>query len=59
MPGLTGRCASEFISPARWQDTMIAPGAVTIGGTPLSLSPGQGNDDFFVGITTDFNVNEV
>jgi hypothetical protein len=32
---------------------------VTIGGTPLSLSPGQGNDDFFVGITTDFNVNEV
>jgi hypothetical protein len=33
--------------------------AVKIGGTPLVLSVASGSDDLFVGITGDFNVNEV
>lgn len=34
-------------------------GAVKIGGTPLVLALGAGNDDQFVGITGDFRVNEI
>ncbi|MBO0700614.1 MAG: hypothetical protein J2P46_19615, partial [Zavarzinella sp.] len=34
-------------------------GAVTVGGTPLPLNPGKSNDDFVVGLTGDFRVNEV
>ena len=34
-------------------------GAVKIGGTPLVLTLGISNDDFFVGITGDFKVREV
>jgi hypothetical protein len=34
-------------------------GAVKIGGTPLVLTLGNGNDDFLMGITGDFNVNEI
>jgi hypothetical protein len=36
-----------------------AVGEVTVGGTTLSLTPGKSNDDFFVGITGDFKVNEI
>jgi hypothetical protein len=34
-------------------------GAVKIGGTPLVLNTGNGNDDLLVGITGDFKVNEI
>jgi hypothetical protein len=34
-------------------------GTVSVGGTVLPLSPGPSNDDFAVGITGDFRVNEV
>src|SRR5262249_30194780 len=34
-------------------------GAVRIGGTPLPLVPGNGNDEIVIGITNDFSVNEV
>jgi hypothetical protein len=34
-------------------------GAVKVGGTPLTLSPGAGNDAVPVGITSDFTINEL
>jgi hypothetical protein len=34
-------------------------GAVKIGGTPLLLALGNGNDDILVGVTNDFRVNEI
>ena len=34
-------------------------GAVKIGGTPLVLTSGAGNDDFTIGITGDFRVNKI
>jgi hypothetical protein len=34
-------------------------GPVTVGGTLIPTTPGPSNDDFFVGITGDFAVNEV
>ena len=34
-------------------------GSVKIGGTPLTLTAGNGNDDFLVGITADFKVLEI
>jgi hypothetical protein len=33
--------------------------AMAVGDTPLPLNPGPGNDNFFVGISGDFTVNEV
>ena len=34
-------------------------GAVRVGGTSLVLAQGPENDNFFVGITGDFKVNEI
>ena len=34
-------------------------GAVKIGGTPLVLHAGNGNDDILIGITGNFRVNEI
>jgi hypothetical protein len=34
-------------------------GSVKINGTPLTLTAGNSNDDFLVGITNDFRVNEI
>ena len=34
-------------------------GAVRIGGTPLVLRAGNGNDNFLIGITNDFSVREI
>jgi hypothetical protein len=34
-------------------------GAVKIGGTLLGLTPGIDNDNFTIGITGDFNVDEI
>jgi hypothetical protein len=34
-------------------------GALKIGDTPISLKPGGGSDNFFVGVTRDFKVHEL